>query len=55
MHQIGCIFLRNILRIPCISNVKLGEEECERCNFHDKHLTEFHGLETKDTNLNIII
>ena len=28
-----------------ISYVKLGEEECKRCDFHDKHIEEIHKLE----------
>ena len=28
-----------------ISYVKLGEEECKRCDFHDKHVEEIHKLE----------
>ena len=28
-----------------ISFVKLGEEECERCDLHDKHLEDFHKLD----------
>ena len=28
-----------------ISFVKLGEEECERCDLHDKHLEDTHKLE----------
>ena len=27
-----------------ISFVKLGEEECEDCDLHDKHLTDDHGI-----------
>ena len=28
-----------------ISFVKLGEEECERCDLHDKHLEDIHKLD----------
>ena len=28
-----------------ISFVKLGEEECERCDIHDKHLEDIHKLD----------
>ena len=28
-----------------ISFVKPGEEECERCDFHDKHLEDIHKLD----------
>ena len=31
-----------------ISFVKLGEEECERCDLHNKHLEIF----TNETNMN---
>ena len=35
------------IKILNISLVKLGEE-CERCNLHDKHLEEGHGLDKTD-------
>ena len=57
----GCIFLQSIIhqqysRTSCtyyykkvkkmsISFVKPGEEECERCDFHDKHLEDIHKLD----------
>ena len=28
-----------------ISFIKLGEEECERCDLHDKHLEDIHKLD----------
>jgi len=34
-----------------ISFVKLGEEECERCNLQDKHLEELHGLDKSNFNI----
>ena len=33
-----------------ISFVKLGEEECEKCDLHDRHLEEVHGLDKSDIN-----
>ena len=31
-----------------ISFVKPGEEECERCDFHDKHLEDIHKLDSDE-------
>ena len=43
--KISCVYYYKKVKKNNISFVKLGEEECERCELYDKHLEDINKLD----------
>ena len=51
--NVSYTYYYNMVKSLNISFVKLGEEECERCDLHEKHLEEVHNVEKKDIHVEV--